>query len=733
MKNYVELEIEGKTVALSNDKLPFLLSFRVSDEIGEAAGSSADRFIDIPASKTSNNLYGYYNEEGVQNKTAIEFKDTTVKSNGVPIFKGVSQLQRAVLSGRNRPYKREVSTYKVGLYGQNSDWLIKLRGLLLSDLEFADQVFDSATVQAGWDAGYDNGDYFGFCPIKWKSWNNEDISTTTRSSVSIELGEFTPFLFVRSIVEGVFDAIGFNLSSDLLDAKRFKSLILPLPPIDTYPQTYSDDYLNITLLLPPSTITAQPIPASENVLLGLTALKTPPENITAWDGGTSTYTVLNDGFFILDVDLEVTATTGAPPQNVVIAISINSGGALGVALLGNVNALSPPLFVGEQCKYTSNVIQVSAGDTIQILEISVEDGSSGTADVYGTLKFTFEATFGYGQPIVWKYLLQDWTALDFVNGLSDIHNLKFEEDTTRRSLRFEPRNKYTDTVQGATPTLNSGFYVDNAPTDLTNKLDFQKDAERERLNPKKQQVYKWVTDGDTEQAIEDGQKNGIYDAIYNLQDNTFLDEQEVKEVRFFAKTVQTRDILIQSDPEAVGGDIAPLIPLIFPQNYQTDRVAEESKTGFKPRILHFLGQRDGIDGYMQVDGVGDIPVPATFFVNYNDSTGLDPSLSFASEVVAGNTILGLLDTYYIHQMVTLSNAKRLKEWVLWDSLMLSNLSFRTVVLLDGVSFILDEIQDFDPTIDDTTQTILLPNVLAKVEDSNNITNSELSGLVARFE
>jgi len=739
MKKYIELEIDGVTVALPLEELPFLLSYRIANELGQAAGSSADRFINLPASKETNNLYNNYSDMGTLNKNAMKRKRTTVKVNGVPVFSGVSQLQRAILNGKGRPNKREVSKYKVGLYGSNTDWLLALKGLKLSDLEFTNQTFDSATVQAGWNASIDSGDFFGFCLIKWRTWNNETGGTTVKSGVNVELGEFTPFLFVKAIFDAIENAIGYTFASNLFGTERFKSLILPIAPIDVYPQTYSDDFLNIILEVPNILIPTQaPAPPPTAIpLLGLNALKLPALNPGAWVGATSTYTVLNDGFVIYDVDLICTAVAGNPPQTCFIGFSQNGGPFDLLAAFGSVVLVGPPgppVAAGQRSKFKSVVIPVSAGDTIQIQSLCIEQGAGGpgSCTIQGTIQATFEASFGFNQPIVWEYLLKDWTALDFINGITDIHNLRFENDPNTRTIRLEPRNKYTDTSQTTPQTLEPAFFDDAQTVDYTAKLDFQKDAEIERLKPKKNQVFKWATDGATESAKEEGQLRGIYEGAYILQDDTFINQDEEKEVRFFAKTIHTLEQIIQSNPDTVGTNVSPLIPLIFPQDYQEDDQALQANYNVKPRILHFFGQRGGVDGYIQVDTVGDVELPACFFVNYNDITGLDPSLSFANETINGLSVPGLLDTFYIHEMATLSNAKKLKEFLVWNTLMLNNVSFRANIFLDSIRYILEEIQDFDPTKDDSTKTVLLPYILAAVTDSDNIDNSLLNGLAVLF-
>lgn len=732
MKKYIELEINGQKVALALKDLPFLLTYRIASELGDVAGSSADRFIDLPPSKETNNLYQQFSEVASSNKEAFEYKDTTVKANGVPIFSGVSQLQRAVLSGKGRPYKREVKSYKVGLFGDNADWLIKLKNLKIRDLDWTDQTWDSPTVQNGWNAAFDSGDYFGFCAIKWRTWNNETAGTSTPYSVSLELEEFTPFLFIRSIIEKAFDYIGWTLASNYLTTKRLKSLIYPVPPIEKYPQDYSEDYFNVTLQTTLNTLVASPVPPA-NILLGYTAIKVPPVNPLVFNPATSTYTVLFDGYIQMTVNHTVDSITGNAPQSAIGYFQQTGSVSRQIAVYAFGTLISGPAVAAGQTSSGSGVFNVAAGDTLQLFELTTEGAGPGSFTFSGTIDFQCEALFTFGQPIIWKYLLGDYKVIDIINDLTLLHGLRFEANNTLRTLKIEPRNDYIDTDQVGGASLESGFFESSSNNDYTPKLDFLQDAELSKINSKQNQVFKWETDGDTEGAIEQNEQRGIYEAAYILQDNTFIDEDETRTTKFFAKTISIFEKIIQSDPQNVSAvNITPLIPIIFPQNYIEDDEALEANYNVKPRILHFFGQRGGLDGYIQVSGVGDIELPAAFFVNYNDTTGLDPSLSWANEVINGISVPGLLDAFWIHYMVTLSHAKTLKEFIYWKPTELNRLTFTDTLLIDSVRYILKEIQDFDPTSDRSTKTVLEPFYLASSSDSDNIDNTALSGVVNLF-
>jgi len=420
-----------------------------------------------------------------------------------------------------------------------------------------------------------------------------------------------------------------------------------------------------------------------------------------------------------------------PPRS-----QLNVFGLIWLGFFGSAFVLGPPgpvVYVGEEVIFEKEVVFLQAGDTLQMASFAERvPAGHGTVTMYGTMNLQFEALFGIGSTITWKYLLKDYTALDFINGLTDIYNFRFENNKNKRIVYMEPRNDYPDTSQGSGLVHEQGFFLDNNELDYTPKLDYLKDSILERINSNEFQAFQWETDGATEKAIEDGESKGIYSATYNLQTNTFNPKEKEKKVRFFAKTIHIREQIIQSDPDVVGSDIAPLVPLFFPQNYQEDNQADTENFDIKPRILHFFGQRGGLDGYIQVTGYGNVEYPACFFTNYNDLTGLDPSLSFANEIINGELVAGVLESFYLHQMATLSNAKRLKDWIVWSSLMINNLTFRDTFKLDGVRYILEQITNYDPTTEKSVKTILLPHILANVTDIDNIDNTLLTGLALLY-
>lgn len=82
--------------------------------------------------------------------------------------------------------------------------------------------------------------------------------------------------------------------------------------------------------------------------------------------------------------------------------------------------------------------------------------------------------------------------------------------------------------------------------------------------------------------------------------------------------------------------MAAQVPLLYGKNYFEEPDAEADYT-LNPRLLYFAGRRSGDDGYIRIynemsSATSAYDFPAAWQVNYNDSSGVDWSLSFADEM-----------------------------------------------------------------------------------------------------
>lgn len=736
MNIYTEIIIEGVKVAAfeGDDDLRFKFSYRVADSVGNARGSSADRFIKLPATKETNSLYGTFQDINVRDKTIYLPKSTTITENGVVVFEGLSLLQRLTTTGKGRPYNRTGNFYEILLVGSNANWKTRIKGLKLSELPFETLPFDATTIQASEEYSYDNGNQAAWGLIKWKSWNNE-TTTSLNYSVKVQYSEFTPLLFNRSIIDLIFDSIGYNVEGDLLNSSTLKSTVLVVPPVEKYPPEYSEEFLNVSASS--GTVQLGLLPAAGD-LTGLTTTNIALNPKFTWTEADAEYIVQEDGF--IKVKMALNIINVAPVDNgatVALGVAINSPIVFGgpIVQVGSTSGTAP--ITGLQV-YGERVYQVFAGDVVALkYGYGVAPGIT-DVDVQYDIIIEGESLYKIGTPVNFNYLLDDYLATDYLTFLEDQFNARFDVDEAKRIVYINSRNSFVDVPPTAigSGSFRDGFYNDSVDNDYTNKLDYNKDAKIKSFTSKRNFVYSYETDGETEEAVETGTALGIASASYDTETNQ--EGTEEKTARFFAKTPCILDRQIQlspTNPIANPSNKIPLVPLIFNGDYTKGGIVDTANYKVKPRILHFIGNRGSNATKINIDDPSQsdvLTIADLFFTNYNDRYGADPSLSYANETINGNLVTGLVDRFFLHELATIRNNKRVDEWIVWDSLMVNNLSFRNTLLLHGTRFINDEIQDYTPSKRQSIKTMLIPFLLATEEDQGNIKNTLLSGIINRL-
>ena len=167
------------------------------------------------------------------------------------------------------------------------------------------------------------------------------------------------------------------------------------------------------------------------------------------------------------------------------------------------------------------------------------------------------------------------------------------------------------------------------------------------------------------------------------------------------------------------------VPLIYPQNYIEDPTAIKANYEVTPRILYFGGFRPFRDARIVWEALGESGYPLSFMVNYQDDT--DFSLSFASELVNGVTVPGLIRAFHLQEFARKRIGERLEAFYFWDILKISALTFRNKLFFDGREYILSEVDGYRPLLETPTKTVLLLDQAPEQEDVDAINNTLLNG------
>jgi hypothetical protein len=706
---YRRLTIDGTVVDLPQSGLTYSLVYEV-DEEGFVSGAYSKRGIELPSTGVNDALFDDWYAAGSNNElTAATLKPFVFEDGGVQILSGQASLQSGVLMSDR--YRFKGRSYKVELYGNNSDWTIRMKDIRIRDLDFTSIVYDMAAVMAGWTATYDAGDYSGFTLIKWKEWNNPG---------QVGIDEFTPFLFIRSILEKAFDTIGYTISSIFLDSDVFKRLILPLPMPARYPEEFSQDYINVGLIEPGTT-------TNSIALTYIFPSYSQPNFATPYNAATGFYTVPFTGYYQISVSASAVSTIGS--WNAQFFPNIN--GILSPSIALYLSGFSPSTGNAE-ANVNFPVFYLTAGDTIALAH---EFNSTDPSTIFSfSMNIIGEAEYAFGSILAFKYLVKDWKVVDMIKGLQHMFNLRFEANPQSQQVVIEPADPYLYRQNNA-PTnvpleLRKGFYA--VPTvDSTQGLDLEIGAELFNLTDvPKTTIFEYITDGETEAQRELNEPIKIFGSQYVLPQNRFNEVIEQRENPFFAKTIHTNDSSIQGTT-ALG---SLQIPLIYPQDYLLDPTATEMNPDIQPRILYFVGFR-GLpsDSNVKYDFTGGVETapPLSFMVNYNNP--LDFSLSFANEFYLGQNTIGLFDSFWMQEYARKRIGKRLEANYFWDLLSINALSFRNKMLIDGLEWVLQKIDGYSAQSDSSTKTWLILEQGPTDDDVIATTFSNIIGIINPVE
>jgi len=220
---------------------------------------------------------------------------------------------------------------------------------------------------------------------------------------------------------------------------------------------------------------------------------------------------------------------------------------------------------------------------------------------------------------------------------------------------------------------------------------------------------KWKDDSNdpTVENLNANQNLGILEARFNFPISRYKEGETIIENPFFAPTLVLADLEIM----AANSVRTPMIPIVWSVNYLETSTSSEAVTQMLPRLLVSDDTLNIIplipNGLINVfDGVAVTPyaAPLNYMVDYNDLNGYQTSLSFGDEIVNGFPIAGLLKRFYLSEMVRLQGGKYLEIFLLWDVVMLNNLTFRDKITINNNLYILQEINAFNVAKNQSTKT-----------------------------
>lgn len=728
MKKYIEVFIENKILDLPSEGINLTLDFKVQDLDGGTTSSNSRRSISFPATKQNSEVFDYWYDVSRDNEQGAYLKASSINIDGLQLFTGQAQLNE--VKGRANTYGIVGREYKVAFYSGNGDWIQQLKGVKLRDLDYTSDAHDftEANIIAGLSGTPTN---YAYGVVKLKNWGYTDSIGD-----AVVITECTPLIYVKALFDKIFrQLLGYTIVSDFYATNLFGGLNIPLPLPEKYPQEYSEDYLNVaairtgTRAYSLSGIAIDGIDFTTQTKAPLVGADPFQESTVGFFSGTtsSDYTAPDTGFYKVRLSVTLDNIVGT---NTILLATVPTAATSPVGTVYTIDAANNGDTFTHELVY-----QMNQGEQLEPL-FSISSGSIAFDLIGASIEIIGEASIQEGTLIDFKYLMRNWTVTDFLKGVIECFNLQFETNTAERKIYFEPKDtyKYTERYPTIIEEFRDGF-LRSTNTDSTFKLDLSKDFKINPNNDTEQKQKFLFTDGndDTYDSLSSGEDLGVYQCEFNLPIERYKEGTRERENSFFAPCLHLLDDSIKGTSSV--NTLVPQVPLIWNGDYRenpssSDMIAYED---YVPRLLWFGGNRFGLDGIFRLrrSGVTTQPfLPALFAINFNDTTGLDPVLSYANVSINQSVVEGLTQRYYLREMARLRVNKTVECYLFLSLRDVLNLSFRDLIYINQDEYILMSVEGYDPQRSNSTKCVLMYNNIESTTEADNLDSALVEGVLS---
>ena len=740
-----EVLIEGRRLDVM-EGLDFSFNYSIADvRDPNKRSTNYSKTIKCPSTKNNDLLFGHIYDVNISNPNnpsdvniEVNFNpnkkaEARVIQDGVEVMTGVVQLRSITINNGRYDYEVVFIGNLVTFFSEIGKK--KLREIDFSDL---DHTYDYQTVESSWTntTGYvypmiDYGD-----------------DSESQNGVQIwRVRQFKPALFVKTIVDKIFDFANFTYESSIFNSAHFAKLIVPFSGEKLYANDaqiasrsfkaslsspegsyVSGDFTQLNSDIDYRTLRLDDDSTGNN--------EDPGDN---WSTSTWRYLVPNDGFYSFKVSQKVklVRTTFTPIRTYDGSLKIHlqilrTDTNLNTTIIGeNVLAFqlqnNPQTVIEEIDLSTSCNEQVMFdGDKVQFRflvnyeELVVQNLSGQLIDprnIFTDFSMTTESADGEGNasntlfegdPLTFQSTVPDITINEFMMSLIKMFNLYIESDNLNdRRVIIESRNDY---------------YSGGIIRDWTKKLSRDQKIEVKPLGLLSAKVYNYKYKSDKDYYNERHETS--YQEPYGTRryevDNDFLNNNQDVEVEFSAT------------PLNIEGNSDRFVPRIYDNNIDNGA----SPTDANVRILYYdylpctstwsyisetSVNLQGMNNYPYA-GHLDNPITPTLDLCF----GIPSELYYQANGYTGTlqyTNANLFNVYhrdYVRE-VTDKDSKILIGYFYLDAFDIEKLDFRDQILIDNAYWRINKIKDYNPFKDTLTKVELI-KVLDIVPQENETFN-----------
>lgn len=729
---FLRFSIGKQEVDLPED-LSLSISYNLEDtDDFQTKGSSIVLDVSLPASARNSRVFNsFHNPDITDLSTGEKFRDLypcTIVVGGNELLNGVAQLR----AGSHTDQPEE---YTISCYGNNGDWVARMKELTLHDcLSTNVHLYTQAVIEGSWnfDGTNENADYV-YAPVRYRkpfSNNDNDVQVT----------DMRPSISVYWLIQRAFRQYGYRVQSGFFNSNYFKRMVLPwvwgdflnlnskvsemlkFKAAGDYTGLSSDRWSKVLNSLGNSHSSSGKVDSSGN----------------GAGFGSNNFTMNNDfkngmfdngdNFFYHDSGAYNGAMEWRYPASIAnqlgtitakfslrvncgIQVSFNSHATIradiyksGVRIQNTVLLTLQAGFNNPQISAIPAILNfdvtgLTSGDNVVVYltyEYFKSFTGSVTIEVFGSLSgatTSLELTGVLIEPggvVNFKQYekFKDYKFLDLLRGIVDAFDIQVQTDSTAKSVIFEPAHSYKpDSVNTA-----EGYFT-NKRLDWTGKQDVSQpsvvqsysDAEREQLfRFKEDSSDGGINKYNLRHSIEAGTSKYVFPGRFKEGKKEFSN-------RFFGPVVHYN----ANQWKSING-VAPQLIAMIPENV-ANTSANEGETAFIPKLAWYKGLVDKtVFGAWSWHGDQTKNLPFMFAVNYKSGGINDPVLTYNDQNINGQLAPGLMRRFFLQRLAIMRNGKLYESYFDLTDKDVTNWYHREKILIRNAAYLLVAIDGYNP-------------------------------------
>ena len=665
----------------TDDPVSLTKQFTDIQDVNSPKGSFSQSFR-VPATGTNAVVFDNFQDVNSQGDFNSKRKlKAEIESDTLPIIRGYIQFKACYIES-NFP------EYEIVFFGEASNLFKEIGDSKLTDLDLSafNHDLDYSNVVDSWAGSLLSGSIRYGLMDKGRNWAQDGTGNPINSGYPIRVGDWTPYIRIKDVVDTIFSDAGFTYTSAFLDAQTlaytplFNGSSTPVSAVEASSQDFN---VGVT--------------STENVTaVGFYQFNTLSDSGNFFDNGDDYtigaddyWTAPYDGIFVFQgwvngdgIDEGETIRLRVTEDSAVVYLSndidTGTGTTFGSSYEFGINATE-----GSQYRFGVRVYQgLQGAPNINFFGTSTPDNLGGCG---WRITSVFAAAAGFEVDIAAN--CPDIKQKDYLIGLQKMFNLVFVPDNNNPlNLIIEPFEDYIGTGN----TL-----------DWTNLIDYSKSVKIEPTSDIQKREYEWTftEDKDVVNQFYKDNADRIY-GRYKIEDteNDFsTDKLEIKNPfgAYPCAYINGTNIVIHKSIDANGqiikepkckvvlwGGLQDCVPLVA-RNNDTDSNVVITQY---PYLGHYS---------IPEAGVGE-----TDF-NYGSETPL--------HVINGNPNDNLYNVYwrtFVNSLYS-SESRKLTAFFSLDVVDYYNLKFSDLVFIKDAYWRILKINSFQPNTDDLTQVELI--------------------------